>query len=372
MRAALALAALLAAGAAAARPVEVSGFGQLADGRAAHLYTLTNAHGMRVRISDWGALIVAVDVPDRAGHMADVADGFGDVGTYQRRNPDYRFGAPIGRFANRIGHARFTLDGKTVQLVPNYPPNILHSGSSPGFDQRFWHAAPFDRGSASGVVMTMTSPDGDQGFPGALSVTITYTLDNTNALHIAYRATTTKPTVINLTNHSYWNLSGAGNGTVLGERLQVMADRLAELDAEKVPTGKLIPVSGGLDLRKPRIIGQAIASDPAISDGYDHPYVLADEERATPVLAARVFDPASGRTLDLSTTEPSIQVYTANSMKGVDHAPEGGGAYILHGGLALETQHLPDSPNHPGFPTTVLRPGQVFRSETVLRFGVAP
>ena len=363
--------ALVAYGPAAARPVAVSAWGATAHGHAAHLYTLTNDHGMSVSISDFGGLVVAIDVPDRQGKTADVALGFKTFADWQAHVADTDFGSPIGRYANRIAGARFPLDGRTVQMTPNEGANLLHSGPS-GYNRRFWQVTTFDRGKTSGAVLHLVSPAGDQGFPGTLDLTMTYTLTEDNALHIDYRATTSAPTVVNLTNHSYFNLAGEGSGDIADQTIQIFADRIATLGASLVPTGEIAPVSGPYDLREPVVIGTGLAALKAQgSSGYDTPYVLADRERAQPVLAARATDPASGRVLEMLTTAPSVQFYTANGDLSRFTGP-GGRPYGLHAGFALEAQHLADSPNHPNFPSTVLRLGETLTSTTIYRFSVLP
>jgi aldose 1-epimerase len=344
-----------------------TGFGRTADGREAHLYTLTNKNGMKVRFTDYGGLITEIDTPDRVGKRANVALGFRDVGEYQARNGLYGFGSPIGRYANRIGGARFTLDGKTYNFTPNNGPNLLHGGA-PGYNVRFWRVTTKPFGINHGAVLTLTSPDGDQGFPGTLRIRMTYTLTENDELRIDYRATTTKPTVLNLTNHSYFNLAGEGNGDVGGHLIQIRANSVAETDKSALPTGRIVEVSGPLDLRSPHVVRDGIdALKAAGQGGYDTPYVLANAPRRKPALAVRVTEPTSGRTMEVYTTEPSVQFFTANHLAGIDKGPSGR-PYIQYGGFALETQHLPDSPNHPDFPTTVLRPGQVFRSTTIYKF----
>ncbi|HWI85462.1 MAG TPA: aldose epimerase family protein [Sphingomonas sp.] len=347
--------------------VNGTSFGKTAEGREAHIYTLTNKNGMRVGFTDYGGLITEVTTPDRVGKRANVVLGFRNAGEYQARNGGYGFGSPIGRYANRIGDARFTLDGKTYQFKPNAGPHLLHGGS-PGYNMRFWKVSMRPLGINHGAVLTLVSPDGDQGFPGTLRIQMRYTLTENDELRIDYQATTTKPTVINLTNHSYFNLAGEGNGDVGGHIIEIRANSVAETDPTMLPTGRIVEVSGPLDLRSPRVIRDGLdALTQSGRSGYDTPYVLASEPRAKPVLAARVTEPASGRMMEVYTTEPSVQFYTANHLQGLDKGP-GGRPYNRYGGFALETQHLPDSPNHANFPTTVLRPGQVFRSTTIYKF----
>lgn len=346
--------------------VNGTGFGKTAAGRQAHIYTLTNKNGMRVRFSDYGGLITEISTPDRTGKRANVALGFRNAGEYEAKN-SYGFGSPIGRFANRIGHARFTLDGKTYIFTPNAGPNLLHGGS-PGYNQRFWTVALRTLAIDHGAVLTLVSADGDQGFPGTLRVQMRYTLTRHNELRIDYRATTTKPTVLNLTNHTYFNLAGEGHGDIGGHVIELRAAGAAETDGNALPTGRILEVSGPLDLRSPHVMRDGIeALVAAGKGGYDTPYVLANAPRRKPALAARVTEPASGRMMEVYTTEPGVQFFTGNQLSGVDTGPSGR-PYVKYGGFALETQHLPDSPNHPEWPTTVLRPGQVFRSTTIFKF----
>jgi aldose 1-epimerase len=343
------------------------GFGTTKDGRKAHLYTLTNKNGMVVRFTDYGGLITEISTPDRRGKRANVALGFRSAGEYEARNGAYGFGSPIGRYANRIGGARFTLDGKTYNFTPNAGPNLLHGGP-PGYNVRHWRVAMKPFGINHGAVLSLTSPDGDQGFPGTLRVRMTYTLTERDELRIDYRATTTKPTVLNLTNHTYFNLAGEGNGDVGGHVIEIRAASLAETDRTALPTGRILGVYGPFDLRSPRVMRDGIDALRAMRQGgYDTPYVLANAPRPTPEFVARVTEPTSGRMMEVYTTEPSMQFFTGNHLSGVDKGPSGK-PYVRYGGFALETQHLPDSPNHPDFPTTVLRPGQVFRSTTIYKF----
>jgi len=343
------------------------GFGKTPDGRTARLYTLTNKNGLRVRFTDYGGLITEIDTPDRMGKLANVALGFRSATEYAARNSLYGFGSPIGRYANRIGNARFTLDGKTYNFTPNGGPNLLHGGT-PAYNTRYWNVSMRPLGINHGAVLTLVSPDGDQGFPGTLRIRMRYTLTENNELRIDYQATTTKPTVLNLTNHSYFNLAGEGNGDIGGHLIEIRANSAAETDKNMLPTGRILEVSGPLDLRGPHIMRDGIdALRAAGQTGYDTPYVLADAPRKTPVLAARVTEPNSGRMMEVYTTEPSIQFFSGNQFQGADKGPSGR-TYVPYGGFALETQHLPDSPNHPEWTTTVLRPGQVFRSTTIYKF----
>jgi aldose 1-epimerase len=342
-------------------------FGALPDGTTIYAFTLTNASGASVTALDYGGIITSIEVPDRGGKLADVVLGYDTLDGYLSDGSYY--GAIVGRFANRIGGARFTLDGQRYELAANNGPNTLHGGLK-GFDKALWHAEPFERDGTAGVVLTHTSPDGEEGFPGSLSVSVTYTFDDKNELAIDYEATTDKPTVLNLTNHSYFNLGGEGSGDVLGHLLTINADRYTPVDDNMIPVGEVASVaSTPLDFRTQTAIGARI-SDPLLkpATGYDHNYVI-NRAGAGEALAARVEDPSSGRVLEVFTTEPGVQLYTANHLDGskIAHA---GHAYGKYGALSLETQHYPDSPNEPSFPTTTLRPGETFRSRSVYAFGV--
>lgn len=316
-------------------------FGRLADGTPVHRWTLERG-GTRVRLLTYGGIVQSVETPDRAGARTNVALGFPDLAGYLDCPGPY-FGALVGRYANRIADGRFTLDGRTYRLARNNPPNSLHGGEH-GFDKRVWDAEP---SGAHGVRLSRVSPDGEEGFPGALSVAATYSLDEDGSLRIAYEATTDAPTLVNLTNHSYWNLSGTGSGTASGHELRIAASRLTPVDDGLIPTGELAEVGGTrFDFREPRKVGV----------GYDHNYVLDGRD------AAELHDPSTGRVLNVTTTEPGIQLYTGDHL---DDGPFGPGD-----GIALETQHFPDAPNRPEFPSTVLRPGSVYASETVYGFSV--
>jgi aldose 1-epimerase len=318
-------------------------FGTLSDGTEVHRWTLERA-GTRVEVLTYGGIVRSVQVPDREGRTANVVLGFPDLDGYVT-HPEPYLGALVGRYANRIAHARFPLDGAVYALEPNNGPNSLHGGRA-GFDKRVWAAEPVEHG----VRLSRVSPHGEEGFPGRLDVTATYALDASGALRIAYQAVTDAPTVINLTNHSYFNLAGAGHAG--GYELRLAASRYTPVDADLIPTGALEDVTGSrFDFRTSRKVGS----------GYDHNFALDKGVTATPEEVAELHDPASGRTLTVATTEPGLQLYTA------DHLGE---PFAPGDGIALETQHFPDSPNRPVFPSTVLRPGEVFRSETVYGFGV--
>jgi aldose 1-epimerase len=317
-------------------------FGTLPDGTPVHRWTLERA-GVRVRVLSYGGIVQSVEVPDRDGHLVDVVLGFADLDGYLA-HPEPYLGALVGRYANRIAGGRFPLDGVIYSLAQNNAPNSLHGGEH-GFDKRVWDVEPVEHGLRLGRV----SAHGEEGFPGRLDVSVTYTLDESGALRIAYEATTDAPTLVNLTNHSYFNLSGSGNAG--GHELRLAASRFTPVDGDLIPTGALDDVTGTrFDFREPRKVGA----------GYDHNFVLDKGLTAAPVEIAELHDPASGRVLTVATTEPGIQLYTADHLSG--------GPFSPGDGIALETQHFPDSPNRPEFPSTELRPGEVYRSETVYGF----
>jgi len=366
--AALAAAALtmVAASAAATPDIQKAPFGRTAEGKPVDIYTLTNKNGVEARIMTFGATLVSLKVPDKNGHLANVVLGFDSVDPYIAGVPFY--GATIGRFANRIANAEFKLNGVTYHLTKNDGPNSLHGGK--GFDKRLWTAAPFESAQGPGVKFTYLSPDGEEGYPGALTVRVTYQLLGSNALSIAYEATTTKPTPLNLTNHSYFNLSGDPGRTILDEVLQIDADKYTPVNAVLIPTGQLASVVGTpFDFRKPMVIGAHIGENNEqlkFAHGYDDNWVLVKPHAGAMTTAAVLSDPVSRRVLEVRTTEPGIQFYTGNFMDG---KPAGKGTvYKYRTGLTLETQHFPDSPNQPSFPSTILKPGQTFHSKTVFLF----
>ena len=340
-------------------------WGKTAEGDSVFLYTLSNSHGMKARISNFGALLVSLKAPDRAGRLADVVLGFDTFEEYYRAKRFY--GATVGRFANRIAHGRFTLDGATYTLAKNSGENSIHGGAR-GFNKVLWREVS---ASPSAVELAYRSKDGEEGFPGNLDVRVKFTVTEANELRIDYSAGTDKPTVINLTNHSFFNLSGEGNGDVLKYVVTIDADRFTPVNAGLIPTGELKSVAGTpFDFRKPTAIGAHIHDDDPqlkIAKGYDHNYVL-NHKPGELAFAARATDPESGRTLTVSTTEPGLQFYTANNLDGAGGG-KGGHVYRPYSAVCFETQHFPDSPNQPSFPTTVLRPGQKFRSTTVFGFG---
>jgi aldose 1-epimerase len=356
-------------------PADAEPFGTLADGTEVHRHTLDNGRGLVARVLTYGAILQSIEVPGRDGRPVNVALGFADLDTYVRGNTPY-FGALIGRYANRIASGRFTLDGRTYSLPVNNPPNSLHGGTE-GFDKRVWTATGASGAGehAAGLELAYTSPDGEMGYPGTLAVRARYRLSADNELRIDYRATTDAPTHVNLTNHSYFNLAGEAAGSIEGHRLELFAGHYTPTDATNIPTGEIAPVAGTpFDFTSPHAVGERISDDDEqlrFGLGYDHNYVLDRPPGAagTLVPAARVVDPASGRVLEVLTSEPGIQLYSGNQLDGNLTGP-GGAAYGPRAGLALETQHFPDTPNQPGFPSTVLRPGQVYQSATVYRFSV--
>jgi len=338
-------------------------FGKLPDGSPVTIYTLKNAQ-IEMRVMTFGARVVSISTPDRNGKMADVVLGYDKLDDYIKDNKTY-FGVVPGRYANRIANGTFTLESKQYHLTVNEGTNTLHGGKE-GFDRRNWTGKEIP----GGVEFTLVSPDGDQGFPGTLTAHVRYTLAG-DKVTIHYSATTDKPTVVNLTNHAYFNLSGAGSGSILNEKLKLFADAITPVNSSLTPTGELKPVAGTpFDFTHLETIGARIeASDEQLKlgHGYDHNWVLRGK-MGTLHPAAHVFDPQSGRTLDVETTEPGVQFYTGNFLDGSFSGPNG--KYTFRSGLCLETQHFPDSPNHASFPTTELKPGHSYSSETTWRFSV--
>lgn len=329
------------------------------------IYTLTNEKGAEVRIMNYGGIVVSIKTPDRNGTPADIVLGFDSLSGYIA-NPSPFFGALVGRYANRIAHARFTLDGVQYKLEDNDHGNTLHGGTH-GLDKSVWTPRQLPDG---GLELTVTSKDGDEGFPGNLKVTVVYHLTDANELKIDYSATTDKDTVVNFTNHSYFNLKGAGEGDILSHRISINSDRFTPVDAGLIPIGELRPVSGTpFDFRKPTVVGAHIEENDEqlkLGHGYDHNWVLNKKGNELS-LAARVEDPSSGRVLEVLTTQPGVQFYTGNFLDGTITG-KGGKVYKRRYGFCLETQHFPDSPNHPKFPTTELKPGETFHNTTVFRF----
>lgn len=337
------------------------------DGRPITLYTLTNAHGMQVKAMNYGGIIVSILVPDRKGEFADVVLGHDTLQGYEP-NPPY-LGAIIGRYANRIANGTFTLDGKTYTLPKNDGPNTLHGGIAKTFDRVVWDAEPKGKNE---VVLTYQSHDGDDGFPGNVQVRVSYTLTDANAIIIDYQATADKATPINLTQHSYFNLKGEGNGDILDHEIMINADRFTPVDKGLIPTGELRPVKGTpFDFSKMTRIGARIDDNYEqlkLGWGYDHNFVLNRKpSQNDEVLAARVHEPTTGRELEVWTTQPALQFYTGNHLDGSVTGKQGH-VYKKRDAFCLETQHYPDSPNHPEFPTTILKPGETFHRKTVFRF----
>ena len=339
-------------------------FGQTEAGDEVIQYSLRNRSGMKVGLINFGAIITSVEVPDRDGKLANVVLNFPDIAGYQENNP--YFGGACGRFANRIAKGKFSLDGTEYSLFLNNGTNTLHGGKV-GFMKKVWKAAPFQNDDATGVKFTYTSPDGEEGYPGELKSVITYTLTDANELKIEYVATTDKPTVLNLTNHAYWNLAGAGSGLIVDHELTLSCSQFLPVDETGIPSGELAAVAGTcMDFLQPEKIGTRITEPVNGAGGYDHCYVVdgtAGELRP----AAKIVEPTSGRVMEISTTEPGIQFYTGNFLEGT---PATGNA-LKHGAFCLETQHFPDSPNRPEFPTTRLNPGETYRHTTVHKFSVA-
>ena len=344
-------------------------WGKTAAGEAVELYTLTNGKGASVQIATLGGTVVSLKVPDKAGALGDVVLGFDSLEGYLGAHPF--FGVLVGRYGNRIGNAQFTLDGKTYTLAKNNGVNTLHGGRK-GFDKYVWKAREVPSPDGLAIELTHVSPDGDEGYPGTLSVTVRYTWTESTGLRIDYTATTDKPTVLNLTNHSYFNLSAGASATILDHTLHLLADTFTPVDKGLIPTGELRAVAGtAFDFSKPRRIGEFIdATDEQIAfgGGYDHNFVFR-QPPGTMRLGARVVDPASGRILDLTTTEPGVQFYTGNFLDG-SLKGRGGKPYVKRSGFCLETQHYPDSPNKPAFPSVVLRPGETYKTTTQYTFSV--
>jgi aldose 1-epimerase len=357
---------------AAARPLATS-YGKTKEGAEVQLFTLQNSHGVKATITNYGGTLTSLLVPDKNGKLGDVVLGFDSLAGYTsdeflKENP--YFGALIGRYGNRIAKGKFALDDQQYSLPINNAPNSLHGGTL-GFNRRVWTATPGTSPEGPTLTLSYLSKDGEEGYPGNLKVQVVYTLTNADALRLDYTATTDKPTVLNLTNHSYFNLNHGQAPDVLGHELTLHAERFTLVDNTLIPTGQLQAVAGTpMDFRQPHTIGERIKQVPgAAPGGYDHNWVLADGQRAAPALAATVYEPTSGRTMQVYTDQPGVQFYSGNFLKG-NLKGKGGVTYGPHAGFCLETQHFPDSPNEPKFPSTVLRPGQTFRSTTEYRFGV--
>ena len=348
-----------------------SDFGKTKAGESTEIYTLKNKNGLIAKVASYGATLVELHLPDKEGNFVDVLNGFDDVSGYEGDDNQY-FGCTTGRVCNRIAKGKFSLDGKEYTLAANNDPNHLHGGEDKALSKQVWKAEPAS--DAQAVTFSLTSPDGEEGYPGNLSMKVTYTLGDDNELRIDYEATTDKATPVNLTNHAYFNLGGAGSGTVLDHELTLNADNYTPTDDTLIPTGKIEPVEGTpLDFRKAHTIGDRVPDKGASKTddcktapkGYDHNFVLngkAGEQR----LAARLKDPKSGRVMEIYTDQPGIQFYSGNFLKG--QTGKGGKTYPFRGAVCLETQHFPDGVNHDNFPNTILKPGETYKTSTVHKF----
>jgi len=366
--AALAAAVVAGRSANAATTLDRAPYGTTQDGQTVEIYTMTNDHGLRVRFLSYGGVITEIDVPDRAGRLDNIVLGLRTLREYETL-PGH-FGAITGRYANRIGSAQFTLNSQTYHLIANNGPNSLHGGPN-ALDHRVWTVTPLTLPDGAAATLSYVSPDGDQNFPGTLTTKVTYTLTKDDVLQIVYVASTDKDTVINFTNHSYFNLAGNGSGSVADQLLLVNADRYTPAGPDQIPTGEIAPVEGTpFDFRQMMPIGARLNSpfqQMVYARGYDHNFVLNKPSGGGMTFAARGYDPHTGRIIDCLTTEPGVQVYTSNGMNG-SVVGSSGTTYRQTEGFTLETQHFPDSPNKPNFPTTELKPGQEFRSTTIFRF----
>lgn len=343
-------------------------FGKTKEGQQVTAWTLKNANGLTAVILDFGGVLYEMKTPDRDGQFVNISCNYPTIPEYQDVRP--YFGSLVGRYGNRIAKGKFTIDGADYQVPVNNDENALHGGLK-GFDQVMWNVEPFSNAEEIGLKLTYTAKDGEEGYPGNLAVTVKYTLNNKNELTIDYTATTDKATPINLTNHTFWNLSGALSGSILGTELQLAADRYLPTDGGLIPTGEVASVEGTpLDFRTAKTIGQDIAkvTEPQFNGGYDHCLVLPEKKAGELSFCARAFDPKSGRTMEIETTEPAVQFYSGNFLDGSTGI--GDYKYEKQSAFCLETQHYPDSPNQPNFPNTVLRPGDVYRHTTIHRFGV--
>jgi aldose 1-epimerase len=357
---------------AATPSINVKPFGKLADGQKVSLYTLTNKNGAVTTISNYGGTVTSLMMPDRNGKVADVVLGFSSLDKYVKDSP--YFGALIGRYGNRIAKGEFSLDGKNYKLATNNIGNALHGGLK-GFDKVIWEATPKVTAHGPSLKLTYTSKDGEEGYPGTLKVTATYTLTNKNELHLVYRATTDKDTVVNLTHHSYFNLAGQGNGTILDHVLTLKASHYTPVDKTLIPTGKVATVQGTpFDFRKPTSIGARIDEKDEqlkFAGGYDHNVVADKLVPGTLTRIAKVEEPKSGRVMEVFTTEPAVQFYAGNFLDGTLKG-KGGKVYVRRGGFCLEPQHYPDSPNHKNFPATVLKRGETYKNTIIYRFSTQP
>lgn len=348
--------------------IEKSDFGKTQDGKNVVMYTLKNAKGLTVKVLNFGGVIYSFEVPDKDGKMVNVSANFEKVDEYETKRP--YFGSLVGRFGNRIAKGKFTLDGKEYTLPINNGENALHGGLK-GFDQKIWDVVPFWTADSSGLRMNYVSKDGEEGYPGTLRCEVIYELNDQNEWKMKYTATTDKPTVLNLTNHTFWNLAGAQSGTILDHELTLNADHVLPTDAGLIPTRELMKVEGTpYDFRQAHKIGERIGEikEPQFAGGYDHCFVLNQKTPNQMVFCAKVKDPASGRVMEIQTTQPAVQFYSSNFMDGSTEAF--GHKYEKYSALCLETQHYPNSPNEPKFPSTVLRPGQVYQQTTIHKFSV--
>ena len=358
---------------ASAATVKRTSFGKLSTGQEVDAFTLTNSRGVSARVITWGATLQSLVSPDRTGKKADIMLGFADAAAYEDHGS--YFGASVGRYANRIADGRFTLDGKSYQLEKNNNGVAALHGGVRGFDKQVWKVLEVKGGRTASVTMGLTSPNGDQGYPGTLTVSVTYTLDDANNLKVDYRARTDRPTIVNLTSHGLFNMAGEGVADgAMGNRLTILADRYTPVDANLIPTGELKPVAGSaFDFRTPHLVKARVrdASDPQIvlGRGYDHNYVVRGPSSGAPRLIARLEDPASGRRMDLLSDQPGVQLYTGNFIDGTT-VGKSGKIYRQGDGIALEPQHFPDSPNRPEFPSVRLDPGQEYRNVMIFRMGV--
>lgn len=335
--------------------VKTQEFGSI-DGEPIQLFELRNSHGNTIKLTNYGAIIVSVEVPDREGQLANVTLGYDNLDGYLERHP--YFGSTVGRFCNRIANGQFELEGKTYRLAVNNGPNHLHGGEV-GFDRLIWNAEPFEAPDHQGVRFSVISPDGQEGYPGELQVEAEYRWNDQNELSYKFTASSDAPTVLNLTNHAYWNLSGAGNGTIHDHHVRLNCDHFLTVDEHLIPTGQVTPVAGtDLDFTDWHSLGERLDQF-AETKGYDHCYVVNGESGSELRLCGVAKDPSSGRTMEVLTTQPGMQLYTGNHL---------GGGYEPYAGFCMETQHYPDSPNQPDFPTTRLNPGETFSEQTVHRF----
>ena len=347
--------------------IEKAPFGEV-EGQPVDLYTLTNANGLVMTVTNYGGIVVSLTVPDKAGNLGDIVLGFSAVADYVKNSPYY--GCIVGRYGNRIGKAKFSLDGQEYALAANNGENSLHGGVK-GFDKVIWAAKEVKTDNAVGVELKYLSKDMEEGFPGNLDATVTYWLTNDNEFKIEYAATTDKPTVVNLTHHSYFNLAGEGSGDILGHELTINADTYTPVDQGLIPTGKLEPVEGTpMDFRTATAVGARIDADfeqLKFGKGYDHNWVLNRKSAGDMELAATVFEPKSGRVMEVLTTEPGLQFYAGNFLDD-SRTGKSGKVNGFRTGLCLETQHYPDSPNKPDFPTVVLKPGETYKTSTTYKF----